>query len=69
MTGRDIDYVCVAPTHVASTRQSSDTLIHDGCWAYCYAGVADGHEWRRIAPTPIEELRSDSELPEAVDPA
>lgn len=60
-----IDYVCVAPTHLAS-KDSSDTLVHQESWAYCHAGVLRGHEWRRIAPTTIQELRRHSEAREPV---
>lgn len=66
MSGCLIDYVCVAPAHLAPSKDSSDTLVHDGSWAYCHAGVLDGHEWRRIAPMTIQELRRQSEVPEEV---
>jgi hypothetical protein len=26
-------------------------------WAFCPGGAAEGHQWRRIEPTPIESLR------------
>ena len=58
MSGSSIDYVCVAVEHGAPARDSSDTLVHDGSWAYCRAGVVEGHLWHRVAPVAIEKLRA-----------
>lgn len=60
----EIDYVCVASAHLASSSDGSDTLFHDGNWAYCHAGVQESHQWRRIPPTTIEELRHGRDVPE-----
>ncbi|MFN2521191.1 MAG: hypothetical protein ABR525_09115 [Candidatus Limnocylindria bacterium] len=62
MTGSRIDYVCVAAAHNTLTLQSSDTLVQDGRWAYCRAGVIEGHEWRRVTPVTIEELRAQARV-------
>ena len=62
MSGSYIDYVCVAAAHSATVRDSSDTLVHDGSWAYCRAGVVEGHQWHRVAPVAIEELRAHAAL-------
>ena len=58
VSGSSIEYVCVAATHNAPARESSDTLVHEGTWAYCRAGVVDGHKWQRVAPVAIEVLRA-----------
>lgn len=68
MSGCEIDYVCVASAHLASSSDSSDTLFYDGTWAYCHAGVQESHQWRKIAPLTIDELRRRSEAPEALGP-
>lgn len=62
MSGSSIDYVCVAAAHITPTRQSSDTLVNDGRWAYCRAGVIEGHEWRRVTPVTIEDLRAQARV-------
>ena len=64
MSGCEIDYVCVAPAHLTPAKDSSDTLLYNGDWAYCHAGVRDGHEWRRIVPMTIEEVRREREVSE-----
>ena len=50
-----IEFVCVA-TH--RTRGAASITVEQRAWAYCSAGAADGHQWTRIDPTPIEMLRS-----------
>ncbi len=66
MSGSCIDYVCVAAAHLEPAKDSSDTLVNEGSWAYCHAGVIEGHEWRRIAPVTIQELRAQSKVREPV---
>jgi hypothetical protein len=35
----------------------SPITFHDGQWAYCVDGAADGHLWENIAPVPLSALR------------
>jgi hypothetical protein len=35
----------------------SPITFHDGQWAYCLDGAADGHVWESIAPAPLTALR------------
>ena len=50
-----IDLVCAA-----HTKPGPEGLVTtaDGVWAYCHTGGDDGHNWQKIAPTPLEVLRA-----------
>lgn len=50
-----IEFVCVAEH---KRRGDPSVTFEERAWAYCAAGAADGHEWARIDPTPVETLRS-----------
>lgn len=51
---------CAEPTHQHSTDAktvSQPITIHEGRWAYCAAGAADGHDWHEIEPAALSEVR------------
>ena len=52
MLDRTIGYLCAAHRR---TGAGALTIVR-GEWAYCAAGVADGHDWQRVAPTSLLDL-------------
>ena len=50
-----IEFLCTAQH---DGRGDSSVTLEQGAWAYCPAGVTEGHHWSRIDPTAIEKLRA-----------
>lgn len=58
------EFICRASVHRISVERSRTELasaspitVHDGKWAYCSAGATEGHDWRRIAPASLADLK------------
>lgn len=49
-----IEFVCIAKHE---RRDDPSITLEQRAWAYCTAGASDAHEWSRIDPTPVENLR------------
>ncbi|HLA13528.1 MAG TPA: hypothetical protein VJZ25_00765 [Gemmatimonadaceae bacterium] len=58
MAGALIRFVCRENEHQrARASVNSPVTLHEQEWAFCPAGVAEGHTWERIAGAPLDELR------------
>jgi hypothetical protein len=51
-------FVCIAPSHVTVKleRSKQNLTIHDGKWAVCPAGLADGHLWKETPGLRYDDL-------------
>lgn len=63
MTQR-IEYRCMADGHEPRELLSPEfaVRVHLRAWAYCPAGAESGHQWERIAATPLHALVATSTL-------
>jgi hypothetical protein len=54
-----IAYLCVALEHQTppKERPGSPLTMHEERWAYCPAGAASEHLWRKIKPMNLAALR------------
>ena len=56
-----IHFRCTAKNHqddqIKHAQPGSPVTFKDGQWAYCPAGLAEGHEWNAVVPAPLETLR------------
>jgi hypothetical protein len=50
-----IEYVCAAQH---ARREEPSVTLEQGSWAYCSWGASTAHQWTRIDPTAVEDLRS-----------
>jgi hypothetical protein len=58
MAGALIRFVCRMPEHQRSRFElSSPVTLHEHEWAFCPAGVTDGHTWERIEGATLDALR------------
>ena len=58
MAGGLIRFVCRKPEHQrASGNVTSPVTLHEEAWAFCPAGVTEGHMWERIEGATLDELR------------
>ena len=51
-------FLCVAPTHVSAKldRSQQNLTVHEGTWAVCPAGLAEGHEWQSTPGIRYDDL-------------
>ena len=53
-----IKFVCRNSAHQrARSDVYSPVTLHEGEWAFCPAGVIDGHTWERIEGATLDGLR------------
>jgi hypothetical protein len=58
MAGALIRFVCRSTTHQrASGELSIPVTLHEHEWAFCPAGLTDGHTWERIDGATLDSLR------------
>ena len=58
MSGALIRFVCRKAEHQRrNTDVSNPVTLHQHEWAFCPAGLSDGHTWERIDDTTLETLR------------
>jgi hypothetical protein len=58
MAGALIRFVCRTPEHQrARIELSSPVTLHETDWAFCPAGVTEGHTWERIEGATLDALR------------
>jgi hypothetical protein len=58
MAGGLIRFVCRKTEHQrAQASVNSPVTLHDQEWAFCPAGVTDGHMWERIEGATLDALR------------
>lgn len=65
-----VKFVCVARAH-ASRQRDAILTIHDGVWAFCPLGLAngDGHDWQVTDGLPLSDLIRFSSSQQAPDGA
>lgn len=50
-----VKFMCGAKGH-STARSDSALTIHDGAWAFCYAGgPTPGHEWKPVDGLPLND--------------
>jgi hypothetical protein len=51
-------FLCVAPAHVKAKldRSQQNLTVHEGTWAVCPAGLAEGHEWQATPGIRYDDL-------------
>jgi len=51
-------FLCVAPSHVSAKleRSKQNLTIHEGRWAVCPAGLAEGHAWKSTEGVRYDDL-------------
>lgn len=50
-----VKFMCATKSH-NTARSESALTIHEGVWAFCYAGgQTPGHEWRPVAGLPLND--------------
>lgn len=64
-----VKFMCAAKTH-ATTRSESALTIHEGTWAFCYAGgQMAGHDWKPVDGLPLNDaMRFAQPVPAGVPP-
>jgi hypothetical protein len=52
---RLVKFMCAAKGH-STARSDSALTIHDGVWAFCYAGgQTPGHDWKPVDGLPLND--------------
>lgn len=50
-----VKFMCAAKGH-STARSESALTIHDGVWAFCYAGgQTPGHDWKPVDGLPLND--------------
>lgn len=50
-----VKFMCAAKGH-STARSDSALTIHEGAWAFCYAGgQTPGHEWKPVDGLPLND--------------
>jgi hypothetical protein len=58
MAGALIRFVCRTSEHQrARVELSSPVTLHEEDWAFCPAGLTEGHTWERIEGATLDALR------------
>jgi hypothetical protein len=58
MAGALIRFVCRKTEHQHASRDvTSPVTLHEQEWAFCPAGVTEGHTWERIEGATLDALR------------
>lgn len=52
-----IEHLCASPAHQLPDDVESPIVIYAGRWAYCPAGVAEGHDWRATGGKTLATVR------------
>ncbi len=60
-----VKFMCSAKGH-STTRSESALTIHEGVWAFCYAGgQTPGHDWRPVDGLPLNDAMRFASQPAA----
>ena len=62
-----VKFMCATKSH-ATARSEAALTIHEGVWAFCYAGgQMPGHDWKPVDGLPLNDaMRFAQPLPAAV---
>lgn len=52
-----IEHLCASPAHQLPDDVESPIVTYAGRWAYCPAGVAEGHDWRATGGKTLATVR------------
>jgi hypothetical protein len=52
-----IEHLCANPEHQIPKDVEHPVVMYAGRWAYCPAGVADGHDWRATGGKTLATVR------------
>jgi len=52
-----IEYVCTRQDHQLPEDVASPVVAFSGCWGYCPAGRAEGHDWRETGGRTLATVR------------
>ncbi len=65
-----VKFMCAAKGH-STARSDSALTIHEGVWAFCYAGgQTPGHDWRAVDGLPLNDaMRFAQAMPAAAPKA
>ncbi|HEU5287057.1 MAG TPA: hypothetical protein VFV20_01515 [Candidatus Limnocylindria bacterium] len=54
-----IEYVCTARHDGGDRGHDGPTVtVYESRWACCPTGGSDGHAWKRIPPTTVDDMRA-----------
>ncbi len=60
-----VKFMCAATGH-STARSDSALTIHDGVWAFCYAGgQTPGHDWKAVDGLPLNDAMRFAQAPRA----
>ena len=63
-----VKFMCSAKGH-STARSEAALTIHEGVWAFCYAGgQTPGHDWRPVDGLPLNDAMRFASQPAAAHP-